>query len=159
MTDIAGLLSTVARPGQPRTSFQAFEEAAGAAVGHKLFTLLLVDGSDVARLWSNRPDEYPVGGRKPMGPTAWGAQVLTEQRPFFGPDMAAIRWAFFDHALIESMGLGSCLSVPVIYDGVTLGAMSLLHAAGYYRQEQVGTLVEMAPVLVPGFLLARRGLP
>lgn len=154
--DPVPLLAASVRAGQPGPVFQAFEQASAAAVGHRLFTLLLVDGNDVARLWSNRPGEYPVGGRKPMGPTAWGAQVLTERRPFFGPDRAAIRWAFFDHALIEGMGLGSCLSVPVVYDGVALGAMSLLHEEGFYREEQVGVLAAAAPLLIPGFLQARR---
>lgn len=155
MINPARLLVAMTRPGQPGTVFQAFEESAAVAVGHRLFTLLLVDGNDVVRLWSNRPEAYPIGGRKPMGPTAWGAQVLTAQRPFFGPDVAAIRWAFFDHAVIEGMGLGSCLSVPVVYDGVTLGAMSLLHEEGFYQQHQVPTLAAAAPLLIPGFLQAR----
>jgi len=49
------------------------------AVGHELSTLLYVDGAEVARARSSRPAEYPVSGRKPMGPTPWGEHVMKGQ--------------------------------------------------------------------------------
>ena len=157
MTDLAALLSLLARTGQPGAMFKAVEDAAQAAAGHQLFTLLQVDGADVARCWSNRPAEYPVAGRKPMGPTGWGAQVLTGRQPFLGRDKAAIRWAFFDHALIEGMGLGSAVCVPIVYGGVTLGAMNLLHIEHFYGEAHVAPVAALAPLLVPAFLAARGG--
>jgi GAF domain-containing protein len=156
MTDLARLLPSLAHPGQPETMFKALDEAARDRVGHQLFTLLFVDGSDVARCYSSRPAEYPVAGRKPMGATPWGALVLRQQQPFVGRDKAAIRWAFFDHELIESMGLGAVINIPVIYDGATIGTMNVLDAEHAYTEDQIPLLLELAPLLIPAFLQVRR---
>lgn len=155
MTDLSTLLPQLVRTGQPGTAFKAIEDAAQAAPGHQLFTLLYVDGGEVARCYSSRPDENPVGGRKPMQSTPWGEHVLTGQRPFLGRDKAAIRWAFFDHELIESMGLGSAINVPVVYDGITLGTMNLLHREHFYQEAHVAPVVALAPLLIPAFLKLR----
>ena len=151
--DLAALL---ARPGQPGPLFAALDAAFQQRVGHQLFTLLLVDGKEVARLYSSRPQEYPVGGRKPMGTTPWGAHVIHGKQPWLTRDKAGIRWAFFDHALIEGMGLGSNISIPVVYDDTCLGTISLLHAEGHYREPDVARAAELAPLLIPAFLQARR---
>jgi hypothetical protein len=156
MTDPAtDLLATLAEPGQPTRLYQALEKATAVLVGHRLFTLLYVDGQDVARVYSNRPTEYPVSGRKTMGETEWGKVVLTNRQPYLGRDHAAIRWAFFDHALIASMGLGSVINVPVIYDGAAIGTMNLLDAEHHYRDEHVAPVARLAPLLIPAFLEAR----
>ena len=112
------LAQTLTKPGQPETLYRALEQATKALVGHRLFTLLYVDGEEVARVYSSNPEAYPVFGRKPMGPTPWGAHVLKAQKPYLGTDAEAIRWAFFDHALIASLGLGSVINVPIVYDGI-----------------------------------------
>uniref|UniRef100_UPI001C08BFA3 hypothetical protein n=1 Tax=Acinetobacter baumannii TaxID=470 RepID=UPI001C08BFA3 len=73
MTDhLPQLLTTLAEPGQPTRLYKALELATAELVGHKLFTLLYVDGQDVARVYSSKPAEYPVSGRKTMGETPWG---------------------------------------------------------------------------------------
>jgi hypothetical protein len=40
----------LAEPGQPETLFRAFDAVAARLVGHELFTLLYVDGQEVARI-------------------------------------------------------------------------------------------------------------
>ena len=69
--DLFELSRLLAEPGQPETLFRSFDAVAARLVGHELFTLLYVDGQEVARIYSNRPAQYPVFGRKPMGPTPW----------------------------------------------------------------------------------------
>ena len=155
---LAMLCAKLAEPGQPETVFEAFDAETKRLVGHKLFTLLYVDGAEVARVYSNQPDAYPVFGRKPMGPTPWGQHVLQGRQPFLGRDMDAIRWAFFDHALIASLGCGSVINVPVVYAGETIGTINLLDAEHHYRDEHVAPIVALAPTLIPAFLLARAGL-
>jgi hypothetical protein len=153
--DFAALSRLLVEPGQPETLFRAFDATAKRLVGHELFTLLYVDGEEVARIYSNRPAEYPVFGRKPMGPTPWGEHVMKGKKSFLGRDKAAIRWAFFDHALIESMGLGSVINVPVIYDSQVIGTANLLAPEFHYREEHVAPMEALAPVLIPAFLVAR----
>ena len=153
--DFATLASLLKEPGQPETVFKAFATITRNLVGHDLFTLLYVDGSEVARIYSSRPVEYPVSGRKPMGPTPWGKHVLDGKQSFLGKDKAAIRWAFFDHELIESMGLGSVINVPAIYDGKVVGTINLLAPEHHYSEADVEPVERLAPLLVPGFLAAR----
>jgi hypothetical protein len=153
--DLFELSRLLAEPNQPEALFRAFDAAASRLVGHELFTLLYADGQEVARIYSNRPTEYPVFGRKPMGPTPWGEHVMKGKKSYLGRDKAAIRWAFFDHALIESMGLGSVINVPVLYDGHVIGTINLLAPEFHYREEHVAPIERLAPLLVPAFLTAR----
>ena len=154
---ILEILSALQQPGQPEIIFTAIDRLTKSVVGHQLFTLLIVDGDEVARVYSNRPAEYPVSGRKPMGKTPWGELVLRNNTPYLGSDKQGIRWAFFDHALIESMGLGSVICMPVVYDGACLGTINLLDAEHHYRPEHVAPIAALAPLLIPAFLQARRG--
>ena len=150
------VLRSLEQAGQPETTLRAVEALTKRLVGHQLFTLLYRDGNEVARVYSNRPAEYPVSGRKLMGPTPWGKLVLDGCQPYLGKDKAAIRWAFFDHALIESMGLGSTINLPVVYDGACIGTINLLDAEFHYREEHLTQVAPLAPLLIPAFLEARR---
>jgi hypothetical protein len=156
---IETILNGLADPGQPDATFRALDAAWQDLVGHRLFTLLLLDGDEVARVYSTVPDKYPVSGRKPMGTTPWGELVLRRKRVFLGRTRADIEWAFFDHALIASMGLGSNINVPVVYDGDCLGAISLSHAEHHYTDEHVSRVTPLVPLLIPAFLRLRAGGP
>jgi hypothetical protein len=152
---ILEILTALEQPGQPDVIFTALDRLTKSLVGHQLFTLLYADGDEVARIYSNRPAEYAVSGRKPMGKTPWGDLVLKSCKPYLGCDKQGIRWAFFDHALIESIGLGSVINIPVVYDGACLGTMNLLDAEHHYRPEHIAPVAALAPLLIPAFLEAR----
>ncbi len=81
--------------------------------------------------------------------------MLRAGRSWIGTDVAAIRWAFPDHALIESMGLGSAINVPAVYDGRVVGTINLLAPEGFYGPSHVAPVEALAPLLVPAFLAAR----
>nr|WP_201842239.1 GAF domain-containing protein [Microvirga zambiensis] len=151
--DLIGLL---AEPGQPDSFFEALDTVLAARVGHRLLTLLYKDGDEVARIYSTMPDAYPVFGRKPMGVTPWGDLVLRRQEPFLGRDRDAVKWAFFDHELIASLGLNSAINIPVVYDGETIGTINLLHEEYFYTDKHVQIAKKFAPLLIPAFLEARR---
>lgn len=140
--------------GQPQTLYRALDHILGQLIGHKLFTLLyLTSGGDqVARVYSNQPEAYPVGGRKAMGPTPWGDHVLKSMKPYIGRTAEDIRWAFFDHQLIASLGCDSTLNMPVVYDGRCLGTINLLHEASFYRDEHARMLEPYAALLATPFL-------
>jgi len=157
MTDPASeILAALSSPGQPDATYVALDELTQLLVGHKLFTLLYVDGGDVARVYSTSPQEYPVSGRKPMGSTPWGDLVLKRRLPFLGRTQADMEWAFFDHALSTSMGLGSIINVPVVYDGHCIGTMNITHREHHYTEEHLPLVTGLAPLLIPALLEARR---
>ncbi len=141
-------------PGQPRLMFDAFSGICDQLFGHSLLTILAwhPEANDTQRIFSTRPVEYPVGARKPMGVTVWGDLLLKQGRSWIGATPDDIRWAFFDHELIERMGCGACLSVPVRWDGVTLAAVSMLGPDGAYRPSQLESLELISSLMVPGLL-------
>lgn len=149
------LLSLLSETDQPGRTYRAIEEETRRRVGHKLFTLLHVDGEEVARVHSSDPEKYPVSGRKHMGPTPWGDLVLKRKKHFVGSDMEAIRWAFFDHELIAGMGLGAVINIPVIYNGETVGTMNMLDAEHSYTEADAARVAGLANFLIPAYLAAR----
>lgn len=150
------LLAALAAPGQPETLYRALERHLSKEIGFGLFTLLYRDGDEVARVYSSNETAYPVFGRKQMGPTPWGEKVIDRQEAFLGPDPEAIIWAFYDHELIFSLGLGAVINIPVIYNGETIGTMNLLDRSGAYTEEHLQKAAGYASLLIPAYLEARR---
>jgi len=92
-----------------------------------------------------------------MGPTPWGDLVLTRKQTFLGRDKEAIRWAFPDHELIESLGLGCVINVSVQEGGEILGTLNVLDQAGAYTSEdQVATVRSFTPLLISALTKARK---
>lgn len=151
------LLAALAAPGQPETLYKVLERHLSKEIGFGLFTLLYRDGDEVSRVYSSNEAAYPVFGRKHMGPTPWGEKVIDRQEAFLGPDRDAIIWAFYDHELIFSLGLGAVINIPVIYNGETIGTMNLLDKSGAYTEEHLQKAATCASLLIPAYLEARRG--
>ena len=119
------------------TGFRELERQLSEVIEFRLFTVLQVDLPEVVRLYSSNREAYPVTGRKLMGPTPWGAHVIIEGQPWLGHTAADLKWAFADHALIASLGCGSCLSIPVRENDQTLGTLNILDAEGCYTQDDL----------------------
>lgn len=148
------LVEAAALPGQPEPTFETARELTALWLGHRLFTVLAfhADSGDVERVYTSRPAEYPLRGRKRMGPTPWGERVLRDAHAWFGRGADDIRRAFPDHELILSLGCEECLSAPVRCGERVLGVVSALDAAGSYREEDLGVMGTVAAFLVPGLL-------
>ncbi len=154
MSALAEAAASLAQSGQPLRTFKAVEVAAQSLIGHRLFTLLTWNESsgEAERIYTSNPEAYPVGGRKAMGGTPFAEAVLKAQKPYLGRTNADIEWAFFDHELIFSLGLGSVINCLVSYNGVLIGTMNLLHEEHYYREKDLETAAPLAALLVPAFL-------
>jgi len=63
-----------------------------------------------------------------------------------------VRAVFFDHALIASLGCGSVLNVPVVWDGRSLGTINLLHEEGWYDASDAALGLVFAALAVPAYL-------
>ncbi|WP_202910703.1 GAF domain-containing protein [Teichococcus vastitatis] len=155
---LLSVTDAIARDASPEAAFRAVEQATAALIGHRLFTVLVrcAGGEEVERVYSSDPVAYPVQGRKRMGPTPWDALVLDRKQTFLGRDVAAIRWAFPDHALIESLGLGAVINVTAQLGGEVLGTLNLLDREGAYTSEaQVELARAFTPFLIPALLHKR----
>ncbi|CAH1661371.1 MULTISPECIES: GAF domain-containing protein [unclassified Chelatococcus] len=148
----------IAADASPEAAYRAVDKAVADLLGHQLFTILVrcENGEEVERVYSSQPVAYPVQGRKRMGPTPWGDLVLKRKQTFLGPDVAAIRWAFPDHELIESLGLGSVINVSVQQGGEILGTLNVLDREGAYTSEdQVALVRSFTAFLIPALTKAR----
>jgi hypothetical protein len=152
LDDIAHAL---AAPAQPHTALAALDAALAAMIGHRLFTVLVLDaaGTRNRRLHSSRPAEYPVGGFKPVEPGSdYHRTVIEAGQPRFIRDRAGIARAFADHALILSLGCEGAVNMPVRWDGRTLGALNLLGPAGHYGEAQLPVLRLVAALAIAPLL-------
>ena len=156
MPHLEAVAAAVAAAGQPETTFRALDAALGAVLGHMLFTVLIHHEAtrESARVYTNQPAAYPVGGRKPLRETAWGRQVIGERRAFIGRTVADIVEHFPDHALIRSLGCGAVLNLPVVWNDRLLGTINLLHEEHWYDVGAVPIGLVFATLAVPAFVLA-----
>lgn len=151
---------SLVRSDGPQALYARIDKAVQGLLGHRLFTLLVVveGGAEVERIYSSDPVAYKLTGRKPMGPTPWGDHVIKGMQPWHGRTMEDIRWAFPDHALIESLGCGSCINIPVIVFGRMIGTMNVLDREHAYGDDAVAALSLFAPILTLPFAEAAMGI-
>lgn len=155
LAQLLTVADAIAADATPEAAFRAVDRAVADLLGHNLFTVLMLrdGGREVERAYSSNLEAYPVGGRKPMGATPWGDLVITRKQSFLGPDMAAIRWAFFDHALIASLGLGSAINVSIQRGGEILGILAVLDREGAYTtQADVDIVRAFTPCLIQALM-------
>ncbi|MEV0313293.1 GAF domain-containing protein [Nonomuraea fuscirosea] len=129
------------------------EETVRREVGVRLFTVLawVPERRALRRVHSSHPVEYPVGGEKTVEVAqGWLATCIERGEPYFGRDRAAEREIFADHELIESLGCGSIVNVPVIgTDGGVLGVLNILDAEGRYDDDSVAAARAIAAKAAP----------
>jgi hypothetical protein len=152
--DFLSLAAVLRQPHAPNDVMLACARLLQASVGHRLFTILLVSANraDTVRVFSDNHEAYPVNRLKRMGVTPWGDQVIHGRQSYVGYRDADMEWAFPDHALIKSLGLGASLNTPIVYRGECLAVLNLQHEAGRYRPEQVPRVEALAPLLIPAML-------
>src|SRR5260370_1892999 len=83
---LAGVAAAVRTSGKPEATFRALDAAVAATLGHKLFTCLLHHPAvrESERRYTNQPEAYPVGARKPVPPTPWPRRLFEERQPYIG---------------------------------------------------------------------------
>lgn len=145
-------------PGQPGATLRALDAALAEQPGHRLFTVLVPHPRQrqSERFYSNMPDAYPVGGRKPVTASSWMQQVIGHGEPYLGRTRDSIRDAFFDYELIWSLGCESVLNLPVRWRGETVAVVNLLHREGHYEEAHIPFVRVLAQLALPALLLIPR---
>jgi GAF domain-containing protein len=124
-----------------------------AALGTRLFTITTVDEKAglARRVYTSHPVEYPLSGTKPLTKDGWYDATITGRRTFVANTPPEFAKYFFDHALITSMGLGSCINVPLHTGGPVLGTVNLLAETGHFTPDRLAayeTLITEAQAAV-----------
>lgn len=137
---------------QPEAGLRALDQALAQTVGHKLFTVLVLNWAkkENQRYYSNQPRAYPVGGSKPIVEQGWFyEQVIVAGRPQIQRNADDIVRAFPDHELIRSLGCESAINYPLRFAGRTIGSLNLLHEAGWYTEADEPALQLFAGLAMP----------
>ena len=110
-----------------------------AALGTLLFTVTTQDVSAglARRAYTSHPVEYPVSGTKPLTRDGWYDHCIAGQQTFVANTTPEFAKYFFDHALISSLGLGSCINVPIVGQGQVAGTVNLLAEAHHFTPERL----------------------
>ena len=151
---IHAVTSAVRLPDQPMATFRALDAAMDAVFGHRYITVLLyhADLQEIERFYSSNLEAYPLAGRKDVPKSAWTEKLLINQECYIGDDANDIKKYFFDYELIHSLGCDAILNVPVVYEGVTLGTVNLVHEEGWYEESDTETALTFAGIATPAFL-------
>ncbi len=120
------------------TAYQTLHHAC-AAHGTRLFTITVQSvAEDLARrAYTSHPVEYPVLGTKPLTRDGWYDHCIKDQQTFVANTTPEFAKYFFDHALITSLGLGSCINIPVVDQGVVVGTVNILAEEGHFTPERL----------------------
>ncbi|MGF6177924.1 GAF domain-containing protein [Ensifer sp. 4252] len=139
---------------QPASLLQAADQAFAELVGHTLFTVtrVLPGRREIERLYSTCQSVYPVGGRKPMEHNAYADSVHAEKRPFLARTPTEFRHLFPDHETMTSLGIGSVINLPVVYDGAVLGTVNLHHLEWVYEDKDLEPAMMLARQITPAML-------
>jgi len=132
-------------PGRVRradelTSLDAAATLCAAAMPVLLFTVLRLSDDTLSRIYSSRPDEYPIGGSKSTAADLspeWIEHCVQQQVPYVGNTVEDVRRAFADHDLIERLGCGSFINAPVVEDGRTIATLCILAGPGSFGDDEV----------------------
>lgn len=138
--------------------FAVYDRLHAAALGEgcRLFTVTVSNaaGTTAARAYTSHPVDYPVSGTKPMTRDAWYDHVIVGLNSFVANTPAEFEKLFFDHALITSLGLGSCLNIPIIAQGAVLGTVNILAEAQHFSPEKLTAYHAMTRAEQDGLVLA-----
>lgn len=140
-------MSGTTDPMKADAVFQETFEEIRRDPGVILFTALqwIPERSSLRRLFTSHPEDYPVGGEKTVEISpGWLGTVIQDQKPFLAADLHALREVFADSELIQRLGCGAVINVPVLNDGGNVvGVLAMLDAEGRYTQQSVETAVDV----------------
>lgn len=122
-----------------------------AALGTRLFTITALDETAALhrRVYTSHPVEYPASGTKPLDRDGWYDHTITARETFVANTPPEFARYFFDHDLITSLGLGSCINIPVHAGGPILGTVNLLAEAGHFTPERLAAYEALVTTALP----------
>ena len=160
MADFAPFVAALAKTNASDAAFKALAQLAYDILDLKQFTVMTVDQKRgvASRIFSDDPAPYPVGGEKPILETIWTETVLRRQETFVGNSIEELAEVFPDWEKIQSLGLESCLNLPIIINGTVVGTLNCLNVAGHFTPERIQAANQLKLPGAAAFLLAAQNL-
>lgn len=156
MTDMASFAAALASSNPMEASCQALRQMAYDALDLKQFTMMTFDQERgvAQRIFTDDTDAYPVGGEKPILKNSWTETVLLRHQTFVGNSIEDLAAVFPDWEKIQSLGLESCLNLPVIVGNKVIGTLNCLNVAGHFTPARVTAANQLTVPAAATFLLA-----
>ena len=147
-------LELVRAPGSTEPLFGFVVRLVDETIGSKLTTATLFDvpAGRLRRVYTQNAEAYPVGGYKPIPANKWTDILIDRHEIYAALSIKAIAEDFFDWQLIQSLGCESIVNLPIVVGGETVGAVNLLHEAGYYTAERLARAGELFPFATMAYL-------
>ena len=125
-SEIDALAAALASPGVRDGVLRVVERISVQRMRATLFTASTCDADSiqVTRIYSSRPEAYPIGATTDKRLTSWGQQVLRQRRVFVGEGSLAMAAAFDDQVGMEKLGVRSIINVPVVVNDRCLGVLN-----------------------------------
>lgn len=142
-------------PQAGERSWGAMHQALQGSAEVVLCTVLIFthEGSRMLRAYSSHPREYPVGGSKDVATEvspAWIATTRDSSGIFVVQTNKEIAEVFGDSDLIESLGCGSIVNVPLNRpDGSNWATVNILGPERAFSPKDIDTAVRLIEVLAP----------
>lgn len=148
-------ISAAVEAGEPDQVFDLLHTELQAPLNLRIFSCSIFDipNKSSRRIFTKRPDIYPVSGLKPIVPNRWTKTVLDEGETFVANSLEEIAEVFPDHELIGSAGCGSAINLPVTIDGRFVGTVNMLSPAGEYTKDKVDIADQHLWLAQIGFML------
>jgi GAF domain-containing protein len=122
------------------------------ALGTRLFTVTTVEEAAglARRVFTSHPVDYPLSGTKPLTRDGWYDTTIAGRQTFVANTPPEFAKYFFDHALIVSLGLGSCINVPVVDGGKVVGTVNILAEAEHFSPAKLAAYQALVAEAAPG---------
>lgn len=156
MTDLSPFVAAMASSRPLEASCQALRQMAYEVLDLKQFTMMTFDQERGVgrRIFTDDPESYPVGGEKPILKNTWTETVLFNHQTFVGNSIEDLAAVFPDWEKIQSLGLESCMNLPVIIGEKVIGTLNCLNAAGHFTPARVAAASQLILPAAATFLLA-----
>lgn len=151
-------LDLVRTPGSSEPMFAFVAALIDESIGSKLTTATVFDVSAgrLRRIFTQNAEAYAVGGFKPIPANKWTDTLIRRREIYTALSIDAIAEDFFDWQLIQSLGCESIANLPIVVGGQTVGALNLLHEAGYYTDERLRPVTDILPFATLAYLALLR---
>ena len=139
IAEVASISAAIASSDLPASLFKAIERIAAAHMSVSIFSAskCFLDTTELERIYSSRPDVYPVGVRKSKRQTNWAQYVLKDRQVFVGEGPLEMAAAFDDQERMASLGVRSIINVPVVVRDQSIGVLNFARSELRVSAEEI----------------------
>ncbi len=139
LADVVSMSAAIASTDLPQSLLKAIERIAAARMAVSIFSAssCFLETMELERIYSSRPDVYPVGVRKSKRQTNWAQCVLKDRQVFVGEGPLEMAAAFDDQERMASLGIRSIINVPVVVRDQCIGVLNFARSDVRVSAEEI----------------------